>query len=243
VPVAIEHVNAIQPFTSRQVWAMIQLQFHTAARAGEIVQMRPCDVDRTGEIWVYRLQQHKTAHHGFERKVFIGPRGQQVLAPFLLRDGQAYCFSPAEAEEERRQRLHEARVTPLEYGNTRGTNVKNDPEWSAGDRYTTCSYRRAIARACDQAFPPREPLAKREGETDAQWHKRLTKEQKAELAAWRKTHRWHPHQLRHNAATELRKEFVIETARIILGHHSAAVTEIYAEKDEQEAIAAITKVG
>jgi hypothetical protein len=49
----------------------------------------------------------------------------------------------------------------------------------------------------------------------------------------------------------LRKEFGIEAARIIpwserrrtLGHHSAAVTEIYAEKDEQEAIEAIMKVG
>ena len=51
------------------------------------------------------------------------------------------------------------------------------------------------------------------------------------------------HQLRHNTATELWKEFGIEAARIILGHHSAAVTEIYAEKDEQEAIQAIMKVG
>ena len=47
----------------------------------------------------------------------------------------------------------------------------------------------------------------------------------------------------HNAASELRKEFGIEAARIILGHHSAAVTEICAEKYEQEAIQAIMKVG
>jgi integrase len=242
-PVAIESVNAIQPFTSRQIWAMVQLQLLTAARAGEICQLRPCDVDRTGEVWVYRLHQHKTAHHGFERKIFIGPRGQQVLAPFLLRDRQAYCFSPAEAEEERRQRMHEARATPLEYGNTRGTNVKNDLMWSAGNRYTTCSYRRAIARACDHAFPPPEPLAKLPDETAVEWRKRLTPAQKVDLAAWRKRHRWHPHQLRHNAATELRKEFGIEAARIILGHRSAAITEVYAEKDEQEAIAAIVKAG
>ena len=49
--------------------------------------------------------------------------------------------------------------------------------------------------------------------------------------------------VRHNAATELRKEFSIETARIIFGHHSAAMTEVYAEQDEHEAIEAITKVG
>jgi integrase len=88
-----------------------------------------------------------------------------------------------------------------------------------------------------------EPLAKQEGETEAQWQKRLTKEQKAELATWQKAHRWHPHQLRHNAATELRKEFGIEAARIILVHHSAEITEVYAEKDEQQAIEAIMKVG
>ena len=166
-----------------------------------------------------------------------------MLAPFLLRDAQAYCFSPAEAEGERRRRLSEERTTPLSFGNVPGSNRKDAPEWSAGDRYTTDSYRRAIARACDQAFPPPEPLAKHEDETDQQWEQRLTEEQKTELAAWRKAHRWHPHQLRHNAATELRKEFGIEAARIILGHRSAAITEVYAEKDEQQAIQAIMKVG
>jgi len=54
---------------------------------------------------------------------------------------------------------------------------------------------------------------------------------------------WHPHQLRHNAATFLRKEFGLETARIILGHRSAAITTIYAEADQQKAIEAMLKVG
>ena len=242
-PVPIKQVNAIEPFVSRQAWAMIQLQLYTAARAGEICQMRPCDIDREGEVWVYHPESHKTAHHGFDRNIFIGPRGQQALTSFLLRDPQTYCFSPAEGEAERRQRLSGNRTTPLTCGNVPGSNVKDEPERSAGDRYTTCSYRRAIARACDQAFSPPEPLAKLTDETNAEWRIRLTKQQKTELAAWQKSHRWHPHQLRHNAATELRKEFGIEAARIILGHHSVAVTEIYAEKDEQEAIKAIMKVG
>ena len=57
------------------------------------------------------------------------------------------------------------------------------------------------------------------------------------------SHRWHPHQLRHNAATFLRKEFGLETARIILGHRSAAITEVYAEQDQQKAMEAMVKVG
>ncbi len=257
-PVALELVNAVEPFVSRQVWAMIQLQLLTGARAGELCQMRPCDIERESEachgvagseanersrVWVYQPAKHKTAHHGFDRKIFIGPRGQEVLTPFLLRDPMSYCFSPEEAVTQRRRRLSENRTTPLSCGNVPGSNSQKNPQWSPGERYTTCSYRRAIARASDQAFPPPEPLAKQTDETTAQWKQRLAKAQKAELKDWQKSHRWHPHQLRHNAATELRKEFGLEAARIILGHHSAAVTEIYAEEDRQKAVEAIMRVG
>jgi integrase len=60
---------------------------------------------------------------------------------------------------------------------------------------------------------------------------------------WRRLHRWHPHQLRHNAATHLRKEFGIEVARIILGHRSASMTEIYAELDDEKAKRVIQRIG
>jgi len=55
--------------------------------------------------------------------------------------------------------------------------------------------------------------------------------------------RWHPHQLRHNAATALREQFGIEAARVILGHRSAAVTEIYAEVNRSRAIEVIAQFG
>ncbi|MCG3181430.1 MAG: hypothetical protein BIFFINMI_03823 [Phycisphaerae bacterium] len=242
-PVAMDLVDPLEPFVARQVWAIIQLQLYTAARAGELCRLRPCDVDRSRDIWVYKPLQHKTAHHGFERRIYIGPRGQEILGPFLLRDPQAYCFSPAEAEADRLRRRHEVRVTPLSCGNVPGSNRKDRCDRRISNRYTTETYRRAIRRGCEWAFPPPAPLAKAEDETDAEWRARLAPEQRAELRAWRKVHSWHPHQLRHNSATFLRKEFKLETARIILGHHSAAVTEIYAERDEQEAIAAISKVG
>jgi integrase len=49
--------------------------------------------------------------------------------------------------------------------------------------------------------------------------------------------------LRHTAATNLRKEFGIEVARVILGHASPAVTEIYAEADREKAIGAMRRIG
>ncbi len=54
---------------------------------------------------------------------------------------------------------------------------------------------------------------------------------------------WHPHQLRHNHATTLRRQYGIEVARILLGHKTAAVTEIYAEADQQKAVEIAAKIG
>jgi integrase len=54
---------------------------------------------------------------------------------------------------------------------------------------------------------------------------------------------WSPHKLRHNAATWLRKEFGLDIARVVLGHRSAHVTEVYAELDRDKAREAMGKVG
>lgn len=208
-PVPDAHVEAIRPFVSRQVWAMIELQRLTGARPGEIAIIRPIDVDMTGKIWVFIPSRHKTALHGHERRIYIGPRAQEVLRPFLHRRVDAYCFSPAEADAERREALHQERQTPLLCGNAPGTNRKENPQRKPGDVYTVSAYRTAIVRACKRAGVPE----------------------------------WHPHQLRHAAATLLRREFGLETARVILGHRSAAVTTMYAEADQQKAVDAMTRVG
>jgi integrase len=55
--------------------------------------------------------------------------------------------------------------------------------------------------------------------------------------------RWTPHQLRHSRATELRKSYGIEAARIALGHTNAGVTEIYAEADLETARKIASEVG
>jgi integrase len=54
---------------------------------------------------------------------------------------------------------------------------------------------------------------------------------------------WHPHQLRHNAATRLRGEFGLDAAQIILGHASANVTQIYAQADRERAKQIMVNVG
>ena len=242
-PVPIKLVNAVKPYLSQQVWAIIQLQILTGARGGELVILRPCDIDRSGAIWYYTPSKHKTAHRGHKRTIYIGPRGQKILAPFLLREEDAYCFSPAEADVKRRASLHAMRKTPMPYGNRPGTNRQNKPSKQPGEHYTPSSYARAIREALKKAFSPQPPLAKRDDELVKEYHARLSDSDRLALRKWHRKHHWHPHQLRHNAATELRKEFGLETARIILGHRSTTITEVYVEKDEQKAIEAMGRVG
>lgn len=54
---------------------------------------------------------------------------------------------------------------------------------------------------------------------------------------------WHPHQIRHTVATQLRREHGVEIARVILGHSSPATTEIYAEIDRTKAREIMARVG
>jgi integrase len=42
---------------------------------------------------------------------------------------------------------------------------------------------------------------------------------------------FHPHQIRHTHATQVRRQFGLEAAQVALGHSQAQITEIYAERD------------
>ena len=64
-----------------------------------------------------------------------------------------------------------------------------------------------------------------------------------EAQKWRHEHHSHAHQLRHNAATQLRKQFGIDAAQVILGHRMLAVTAIYAETNMAQAVQIMKKVG
>lgn len=239
LPVEDATVEATLPFLPPVVADMVRLQRLTGARPGEICQLRPADVDRSGEVWKFTPMEHKTEHHGKARVILLGPKAQAVLLRYLARDAEAFCFDPRDSEKKRRTAMHEARKTPLGYGNRPGTNRKRRPQRTAGDRYTNNSYRRAIHRACETAFGmPRDlqviPIGLPIEEA---------KRRKEAAASWRAQHLWAPNQLRHAAATEVRKVFGIEAAQSMLGHSSLNTTEIYAERDFEKASAIVAKLG
>jgi integrase len=245
-PVPIVYVEAVRPHVSAPIRAMIDLQLLTAMRPGEACVMRACDLETSGRVWIYRPQSHKTQYFGHVREIYLGPRAQEVVKPFLKTDLQAFLFSPHEAREEHYQEIRAARKTRVQP--SQECRREANPVVLPGDHYTPHSYRRAISYACGLAWPlPAHlaPMVTETGkrETRAYWKARLTADEKAAIKTWRREHSWHPHQLRHNAATSVRKEYGIELARIILGHSTAFTTEIYAEQDRQQAVEVIAKIG
>ena len=55
--------------------------------------------------------------------------------------------------------------------------------------------------------------------------------------------KWSPNRLRHSAGTEVRSKFGLEAAQVILGHSSANVTQVYAERDIAKGIEVARQIG
>jgi hypothetical protein len=247
-PVDDAVVEATLPHLPRQVAAMVSLQRLTGMRPGETVIMRGIDLEMREKVWLYRPGSdrgphgaHKNAYRGHHRVILIGPKGQEVLRPWLRLNLQEYLFQPREAVAEFRAEQRKKRKTRVQP--SQQNRRKRRPKKQPGEHYSVISYAHSVYKGCDAAFPPPAPLARRDDETKRQWQERLTADQKSELHAWRKRHRWHPNQLRHAKATEIRREAGLDAARAVLGHRSPQITEVYAEIDVNKAAAVMEQLG
>jgi integrase len=202
-PVPLAHVEAVAEAAPREIASLIRLQVLTAARAGELVRMRPIDLDCTGSVWLFRPIRHKGTWREEPRTIYIGPRGQSVLEPLLAgcaTDG--FVFSPR-----RVLAWHSAKCETH-----RRPDQKPNPKRTrrvVGDCYTVASYRRCVQRLCEAVGVPV----------------------------------FTPHQLRHTAATEARRQFGIEAAQLLCGHKRADVTQIYAAASEKKALSIARRIG
>jgi integrase len=241
-------VDATLPHLPAVVADMVRFQRLCGARPGEVCGMRPCDVDRSGDVWTYRPSSHKAEHHGKDRVVFLGPHAQEILTPYLLRATDAYCFSPADSEKRRKEDRRAKRKTPVQPSQVDRSKPRRQRKPAV--RYTKDSYCRVIARACEVAFGMPDELrriAAKPPRAATEDERQRFAEEKARLsklaAEWRKEHTWHPNQLRHSAATEIRRQFGLEAAQVTLGHARADVTQVYAERDMTLARDVMKRIG
>jgi integrase len=202
-------------------------------RPGETRGMRGRDLAPGEEVWIYRPGSHKTAWRGKRREIPLGPKAVELIRGFLKADAEAFLFSPSDAVAEhnvRRRAGRKTKPTPSE----RGKRVAS-PGSRHSSRYSRSSYRYAVLRACDKAFPHPTVRPTR--------GRPVSNDELADLASWREAHRWHPNQLRHTVATEVRSRFGLEASQVVLGHSKADVTQVYAERDLTKAVEVMRLIG
>lgn len=137
--VADKDVDAVLSHVPSAIAAMIRVQRLTGCRPQEVVLMRGIEIVRTNAIWEYRPGRHKMEHRNEdgdtdkERVVFIGPKAQAVLEPFLAGARGGYVFSPKRIEHERVRHLRGVKPRPRR------------------DHYSVAAYRQEIQRGCKRA--------------------------------------------------------------------------------------------
>jgi integrase len=134
-PADLAAVGAVALVAGPPVCSMLWLQHLNGMRPQGVCAMRPCDIDRTGELWVYTEPVEDAAKTGREVHV-LGPRAQAILRPYL-----DAATSP---------------TAPLFRPNRR--------PGAARGGYTVAYYRRHVAGICKRLGVPRfSPNALRHG--------------------------------------------------------------------------------
>jgi integrase len=212
VPVAF--VEATLPYLPERIRAMVQLLKQTGMRPGEVCVLRGMDLDTSGKVWLYRpgsdqgrYGMHKTAWHGHDRIVALGPRAQEILRPWLRPKLAEYLFQPRESRADFDALRKAGRKTPMT-PSQRARRLKRKPKKAPGDHYTASSLAHAISFAIAKANAARACDECKEAEL----------EDRCERCRATAIPHWHPNQLRHSFATEVRRGYGLEASQVLLGH-------------------------
>jgi integrase len=251
-------VDSTMPYMPPTVKALVRLQMVTGMRSGEVIRLRGCDINFDGpmsdgvKMWVYTPFRDKGQFRRkkkYKKMIPLGPKAQEIITPFLKGDARAYIFCPDDMVgwkpevdttwERHRQRKREqaiarwrAPVRP-KFGRPRGDKFNKgymsfEDDWRP--HFSTPEYLRQVYRACDAANRHAHSTNPRKDDPTFPKDKRLVP-------------RWHPHQLRHSYATDVRRQFGVEASSVLLGHKNIDTTLLYAERDLNKNALIAAKIG
>ena len=222
-PVPLQVVNSTLPFLAPILADMVRIQLWTGARPGEICALTPDQVDRTGD------------------KISLVTRGAAALPK------GCWAIIPTQHKGSHRGKTRVIPVGPqaqqilAKYLDR----PADQPCFSPRESREAFDAARRAARVTPMTPSQRARKRKAKPKKKAgDWYDVAAYGRAIRAAASKAGQpHWHPHQLRHTAATLLAREFGAEVARIVCGHSSLATTGIYVERDLAAAFAAIAKVG
>ncbi len=212
-PVSLADYDAALACMSPVVADMTRLQRLTGMRPGEVCAMRAGDIERRPDVWVYTLATDKT---DWRR----APEDKRQIA---LGSRAQHLLTPYLDE------------------------IEGSPE-----RFVFSPARAAEARAQRMRAERQTPITAQTLRRDARSERRIFadgyttdayRRAIARACASAGVPRWAPNQLRHLFATEIRSQYGLEAAQIMLGHACADVTQIYAERDFLKMIEIAKKIG
>ncbi|MCE9566558.1 MAG: tyrosine-type recombinase/integrase [Planctomycetes bacterium] len=260
-PVDPTHVAATLPHLNRHVRAMVELQTLSGMRPGEVCKMTLAEVDRSREVWVYRPGKHKTAHHGKTRAIHLGPKARAVLLAFLTDDhappegwngvnlveDHTGRLAMADAYEEAGRERDAVLLRDITREVVLIAGCVVDPHAALFSSREGQEDRYRMMRAKRKSKVPPSQKSRKKKNPERSCGDRYTPESYAHAVGYAtKTAgvpHWHPNQLRHTFATEVRKVHGLEAAQVLLGHSRADVTQVYAERDESLAVKVAGEIG
>jgi integrase len=183
-------------------------------RPGEVVIMRAIDLDMTGKVWLYRPGSDQ-GPHGVHKTAH---RGQHRIIPIGPR-GQGIIRQWLKPD------LHAFLFSPRE--TMAALRLKQRQERKTKVQPSQMNRRKAK--------PRRKPGDRyRVGSYAVAIARACVKAG---------VPHFHPHQIRHTKATEIRREAGLDAARAVLGHRSPRITETYAELDAAKAAEVMERLG
>ena len=237
------------------VRAMVEVQLWSGCRPGEVVGMRGRDIDTAGlsvagvRVWVYRPADHKGEHLDKDRVIFLGPKAQEVIHPWLKADAAAPLFASASPRwrgraysvSGYRQAIEracvQAALADIAAKGPADAAALKSLEEAAGKAQTVSAMVRAR-----RPKPAAAELKKAVAAATA-----AAQEFRRALAAAVEAHKapgpWHPHRLRHNAAERLEAEHGLEAAQYVLGHSMPDTTRIYSQAHRRKAAEVMGRSG
>jgi site-specific recombinase XerD len=258
-PVDPVHVEKSLTHLNRHVCAMVELQRLTGMRPGEVCRLKMDEVDRSGALWLYRPVRHKSAHHGKDRVIPLGPRARAVIASFLVNDKPPPAGFEAINLDDLTARLVAADAYQ-EAGREKDANLLRsgvpvvivtgcviDPTSPLFSPREAREERYRNQRANRKSRVPPSQVDRSSKNPKRPVGSRYTSESYAHAVQWAVEKaglsHWHPNQLRHLFATEVRSAHGLEAAQVLLGHSRADVTQVYAERNLVLAVKVAAEMG
>lgn len=148
-PVALEVVRATAKHLTPILRAMVRVQASTGMRPSEVCNLRPIDIDRSGETWMFRPLKHKTSSKGKRKAVPLVGDARAALEDYINRHPESYCFSPKESVAWMNAQKRATRKTKVQPSQV--SRRKESPLRAPRDRFDAGSYNQSIRKACLKA--------------------------------------------------------------------------------------------